>query len=87
MATEPNGPAPLTAADLAEYRANLEKQRDLAAAAFKAPMQANQVCQHEYHHGLEVAYNYALAAFDDLTADVVTFSLVDGQDGLDGEGA
>lgn len=81
MAAIPNGPAPLTAADLAEFRANLEAQRDLAAAAFRAPMKANQVCNHEYHHGLETASNYALAAFDDLTADVVTFALVDPEQG------
>jgi len=75
QATHPS--CPLTADDLAEFRANLETQRDRAKAVFQAPMRANQVCQHEYNRGLEAAYNYALAAFDDLTADVVTFALVD----------
>lgn len=80
MATTPNGPAPLTAADLAEFRANLETQRDLATAAIQAPVPATAVCQREHNRGLETAYNYALNALDELLADFTTFELADTQE-------
>lgn len=68
----------LTAQQLTDFRETIETELRVARAKAAGPVPANAVCQREFNHGLETAFDFTMNLLDELLADIVTFRLNDG---------